>query len=354
MLQFFGYKIPFKQPFATASGTYRYRSGIIIHFQNATTEGWGELAPLPGFSEETVEQLVPILLYNRRYLDEALNEGDRSFIESLQHIHNIPSLSFGLDTLWYDVQARLNHHTMAEELFGATTADPECNAIVGMHSQAQTIQHVQEYVEQGFSTFKVKVGINFEQEFSILKEVRQRFPNIKIRIDANGAWNTEDAIINLNLLSPLNVEYCEQPVSELSDFEQVAKQIPVSLAVDEGIRNKQEAMQLTSTMGINLLILKPMLFGAFRDMDVTIRACRTHGIDVVFTTSLEYQIGRTVTAVLASGWGAPQTAHGLATGSLFQQPYEMKQEIIEGSFIIPVHPGHGITPDRSTLHELVG
>ena len=48
------YRIPFKKAFTTAIGEYSVREGIIIEIHSREFYGFGESAPLPGFSDETL------------------------------------------------------------------------------------------------------------------------------------------------------------------------------------------------------------------------------------------------------------------------------------------------------------
>ena len=51
-IHFTPYRIPFIQPLITAKGKISYREGIIIEIKSENYSGFGETAPLSGFSRE--------------------------------------------------------------------------------------------------------------------------------------------------------------------------------------------------------------------------------------------------------------------------------------------------------------
>lgn len=89
------------------------------------------------------------------------------------------------------------------------------------------------------------------------------------------------------------------------------------------------------------MILKPALFGRIGDLIVTKEWANTHSIHVVLTTAFDSIIGRTITAVLASGLGSDNRAHGLATSKFLNEPYRLPNEVHAGKYVLP--DGAGIT-----------
>ncbi|MDZ7756085.1 enolase C-terminal domain-like protein [Rhodohalobacter sp.] len=157
--------------------------------------------------------------------------------------------------------------------------------------------------KEGYHTLKVKVGQNFEQEHEILTSLRSQFPDLKIRIDANQAWTTDEAIQHLSSLEALDIEYCEQPVkaSDTSGLKKVTDSVKINVAADEAVRNKNAAEQLLVDKAADLLIIKPSLMGTFKNIFVTKQLADTHNIEVVFTTAMESAVGRSAISALAAG-----------------------------------------------------
>lgn len=99
MFSVHAYKIPFSSPFQLAGKRFETRKGLILSFTDGDVTAYGEVAPLPGFSSESLEEILTVLLQNQRELDNAFRNGESGQLLSVLHsIHKIPSLSFGLDT----------------------------------------------------------------------------------------------------------------------------------------------------------------------------------------------------------------------------------------------------------------
>jgi o-succinylbenzoate synthase len=350
MLNFFKYQVPFTKPFKTSIGEFDHREGILITFKENEITAFGEVAPLPGFSTETFNQVLSVLNHNKEILEQAFkNNETNEIISVIDKIHAFSSVSFGLDTLNLDLQAKRNAISLGQQLFSKDSEPVNSNAAIGLGSQEEIITEVEGDLKSGFNTFKLKVGQDFEKEYQILQQVRNRFPDIKIRIDANGAWDVEQAIKNLNKLAPLHIEYCEQPVQK--DLKSVTEQVSIPVAADESVRSLNDAMTLIESGACDLLIIKPALFGRLNDLIVTKELANTHNKEVVLTTAFDGIVGRTITAVLASGLGSRKYAHGLSTGSLLKETVR-HTEIKNGFFDLFPDQGLGYPIELSNLNSL--
>lgn len=357
MLKLYTYHIPFTSPFRVAGNEFSHREGIILVYQdqNLGIEAYGEIAPLPGFSDESLEEVKEVLLLNREHLQKAIKaEEAKDTLLLLDRIHQFPSLSFGLDTLLYDLAAKRSGKSLVQYLFPGFHSSVNSNGTLPLKKESATLSEADRLVREGFQTLKVKVGIDFSKEQRILKSLRLKYPDIKIRIDANQAWSTEEAINNLKTLEDLDIEYCEQPVPkhELSSLKEVTNSVNIPTAADESVRNKRSAEELSNIKAINVLILKPMLMGTFNDIFVTKDVADTHNIEVVFTTLLESAIGRAATAAISAGLGNKDHAQGLTTGTFLQKDVAPDNWINRAVIKFPDKNGLGISLNLEGLTEL--
>lgn len=357
MLKYYTYKIPFQTPFSISEAVYEFREGIIVEFDHDGIQAFGEIAPLPGFSDFSLNQIISVLQLNNEALENALIKGEfPQFFYVLSQIHNIPSLKFGLDTLYHDYLSKRKGVSLAEYLFPElATSKVTSNGVLSIKDVRSSLNTATKMIQNGFKTLKVKVGRDFENEFQLLKALRSEHPSIKIRIDCNRSWSFDEAVSNLSKLEPLNIEYCEEPLitKEVHQMGLLKTKTSIKLAADESIRNKKDAGALSEQNGFNVFVLKPMMIGSFSEIYVTKQQANSHYIDLVFTTSLESKIGRIITAILAMGWGANKYAHGLATGSLLSHDLNDETEINSGSYVIPQKPGIGIDLNYKYLKEII-
>ncbi|MEQ8525799.1 o-succinylbenzoate synthase [Gracilimonas sp.] len=355
MLDYYTYRLPFKQPFRSAVNTFSHREGIILVYTEGDIEAYGEIAPLPGFSDESLTQIKEVLKVNHAHLQQALQSVDgKQMLHVLEQIHQFPSLSFGLDTLVHDLEAKKAGKSLGDFLFPDFPDSVIANGTLSLQEPATVITKAKALVQQGFKTLKVKVGENFNSELKLLQDLRNQFPNITIRIDANQSWAKSEAIQNLKALDSLEIEYCEQPVpkEKITDLAAVKEAVNIPIAADESLRNKQDATELSELEATNLFIIKPMLLGTFDNIFVTKSTADTHNIEVVVTTVLESAIGRAMTSILAAGLGNQKRAHGLATGSLLQNDTSTDEWLNQPVITFPEKAGLGITVDKEGLKKL--
>lgn len=356
MLKFYTYSLPFVSPFKTAGNTFNHREGIIVTFENKGITAFGEIAPLPGFSEFDLQTIISILQLNKEVLENALLDDDfEQYLYVLSQIHNIPSLKFGLDTLAHDYKAKLAGVPLTQYLFNKDfNPTIRANASLGIGNISDTLEQAQEFSNAEFNTFKLKVGGNFEKEYELLKTLRSTFPNKNIRIDANQSWNYKEALENLQKCEHLDIEYCEEPLllEEKEKLNALKTETKIDLAADESFRSKLDAHQIVKQKVFEIVILKPMMFGSFSEINVTKQLAESHCISVIFTTSLESIIGRTMTVIIASGLGSKKYAHGLATGSLLKYDIGEGMDINNGFFEFTKKPGLGINLNYKFLKEI--
>ncbi|MBD3615538.1 MAG: o-succinylbenzoate synthase [Gracilimonas sp.] len=356
MLKLYKYRIPFNTPFVVAGNKFSHREGVILVYKDRESgiEAYGEAAPLPGFSNESIEHVEEILKLNKEHLQETIKSGSgQETVQLLNQIHQFPSLSFGIDTLLYDLASKKSNKPLVEYLFPGFKGTIKCNGTLSIQEKSETLSKAQELINEGFHTLKVKVGRDFEKELAILKALRLQFPEIEIRIDANQAWTVKEAIANLQTLEPLNIEYCEQPVSkfDLMDLKQVTDSSIIPIAADESVRNKKSIEELSKAKAAKLVVLKPMLLGTFNDIFVTKEVADTHNIETIFTTSLESAVGQAATAAISAGLGNYNRAQGLATGTFLKQNVVSDSWLNKPEIRFPNTTGLGISLHLEGLKE---
>jgi len=341
------YQLSFKTPLKNSKGIFKNHKGVILEYVSDKITCFSEAAPLPGYSRESINEVEQFLLKNRDKITSILDaENSVQRLEKFYKISgDIPaSIKFALDSLSNEITALHRQKSLKKLLFPDAPDQIPVNALVSLHSD-HFLETIKDRVSEGFQTIKFKVGIDFEHEFKQLKKIRDEYPALNIRLDANQAWKLKDALIYCPKLASLNVEYCEEPLQEITpeNFEVLSQHTDLPLALDESIISTDfwpNLLPFTS-----FIILKPMLIGSFTTIFETKRLADTHDNKTVFTTSFESGIGRKIIATLALGWGAKDTAHGLATGSLLSQDVHSDFTYITNGFFNIESPKHssGVT-----------
>lgn len=355
MLKIYTYKLPFRSTFKVAGRNYDHRQGLILEYSEAGLTAYGEIAPLPGFSKESLDQILSILNIQRDILSDALLNGNiEEVIMILDQIHGFPSLSFGLDMLWHDLRAKRRGISISALLADSDPSEVRVNFTVGLADKESILKITEHKLGKGYDTIKLKVDQNKDRIIDIVSALRNRYPELKIRLDANESWSEDQAVEILNGLEKYEIEYCEQPVSAVIPkiLKRISNKVRVPIAADESLRNINDAEVLSVQQSVQYFIIKPMLFGRINDIIVTKKLAEAHNISIVFTTALESIFGRTVIAGLASVLGNQNIAHGLDTGSIFSSDLADHTEILDGRYALTGNSGISLTPDTSLLDEI--
>ena len=314
------YSLNLSQPFRTSGGDIRERKGFIISLKSGSkAEGIGEAAPLPEFGSESYEDDEITLENLQLNIKLDLNNLIPSIEESLSQFIHLPALRSGME------QAILNlvcveRKTTLSELFNKPVAkNISVNGIIGMVDKADAVNKAISLKADGFRTIKIKVGREiFEDDLEVVNNIRAAVgKNIKLRLDANGKWDKNAAIHNLKQLEETDIEYIEQPVSPLKDFEDICSETSVPLAADESLRSYADAINIIRNNLASVLIIKPMMLGGLTPAMDIIDEAEKNKKKVVISSSFETSIGRSI-AIFAAGILKEQTAHGLAVADYFK------------------------------------
>ena len=170
----------------------------------------------------------------------------------------------------------------------------------------------------GCRTAKVKVaGVAsaLEDDAARVAEVRRLLgPEGRIRLDANGGWSVDAAERALRRLSPLDVEYVEQPCATLAELAELTPRIhdlAIEIAADESVRRAVDPFEVARAGAADRLVIKAAPLGGFRRARDIVAAA---GLPVTVSSALETSVGLSLGAFLAAS--LPAVDAGLGTAAL--------------------------------------
>jgi len=315
------YRLELNSSFKTAHGKFIDRKGFIISIRNSNgVEGIGDTAPFPEIGSESLEDAEQALKSMKLDLKIELTSIHESFKELLNDYDSLPSLRHGIEQALLNLICKEKNVTIDKLLELNLKRVINVNASIGFLTEDETILKAKKLIEMGFKTLKIKTGRNnFEEDYNCIKTVRDQFGNdVKLRIDANGKWEPDEAVKYLTKLEDLNLEYAEQPVNSLDNFVKLKSNVSLPLAADESIRTKKAAEEFITKNVIDYLILKPMIIGGLLPTLEIIELAEKNNIIPVITSSFESVIGK-ANAVIAAASVKKEIAHGLAVADYFKQ-----------------------------------
>lgn len=314
--KFVPYKLKFKAPFTNASFTTENRDGFIIKIiDDNNLVGIGEVAPLPEFSSETIE-MCDIALNKLHYsiIDKAAKKIEFDLIQELQSISDLPSLAFGVE------QAIISLLIRRGELKSLVTHDKtvKVNGLVGIGTKDIVLKNIDNLLANDFKTIKIKVGKNnFDDDIKLIETITSRIDDsIKLRLDVNGSWNYEQAERAVKILDKTKIELIEQPVKSINELVMLADFSPIPIAVDETIKNSNDAKNIIEKSNIQVIVLKPSILGGIIETIGLIKSADRLGKKIIISSAFESVVGRSALLLLSSLIKGNH-AHGLGTSDFF-------------------------------------
>lgn len=322
------HQVAYVKAATTSRGAYVDKQFWVISLKDENgVIGIGECSPLPGLSPDNPELLVATMdRLKGIFATQKISIAELPNISAAYIEDSLPALRFAFESAG---DMMYNHgKCYYDSPFTQGLQQLKINGLVWMNDLEAMKNEALAKLKAGFTIIKFKVGaIDFESELALLAWVRSQ-PNgnkLEIRLDANGAFTPEDALVKLQQLAKFNIHSIEQPIKagQWHDMARICQQSPIPIALDEeliGVKNRKQRMALLTTIEPQFIVLKPTLLGGLKAAGEWIQLAKTYNIGWWLTSALECNIGLAAIAQYA-GLFAPNTVHGLGTGQLFQRNF---------------------------------
>jgi o-succinylbenzoate synthase len=323
------YILNFKQPSGTSRGVLNEKETWFILLEHNGNKGIGECGILRGLSVDDCDDYEEKLKWTCANIHLGKEKLWQELIE-------FPSIQFGVETAFLSLEAE-NPFVLFPSNFTNGTQSIAINGLVWMGEKQFMKQQIEEKIQQGFDCIKLKIGaIDFQSELELLDFLRQNFDEktIEIRLDANGAFDENEALDKLIQLSGYKIHSIEQPIAKnhTDTMAELCKNTPIPIALDEeliGVFNFDQKEQLLVKIKPQFIILKPSLIGGFKGTLEWIELAKKYKIGWWITSALESNIGLNAIAqfTFLQNNLMPQ---GLGTGSLYTNNFESPLEVSNG------------------------
>ena len=339
--------IPFRRPFRTAAGMWLRRDAWLLRVvDDEGRVGLGEavLEPSGGdLGERILAQLV------REAADGAADGGLPTMIEL--ELHGAPgrALAAALGSALLDLSRPAANATEVSVDRGVGV-----NAVIRFGGSRAAADAARQSVSAGFRTLKIKAGAERETDVLVerIRAVRAAVgPGIRLRIDANGAWDAATAADRLAAVAGFDIEYAEQPLAanDVEGLADLRRRVVVPIAADEAVESISAARSLLRADAVDLLVVKPARVGGPAAVAEIAQLAAERGVPVVISTLFETGVG--IAVALAAAAALPAVAlpgraeppdHGLATAGLLVHDLLLAPLLVaDGRMRAPGGPGTG-------------
>ncbi|MEA4850910.1 MAG: o-succinylbenzoate synthase [Paludibacter sp.] len=317
--------LQFKFPAGTSRGVLLHKPSSFLVLEQDGFTGIGECSTIPDLSIDPME-----------FYEQKLNEVCK-WINNGNDPENIdlsvfPSIAFGLETALLDLKANGSKKLFPSDFTEGKTGIP-INGLVWMGDKEFMQNQITEKIAAGYRCIKLKVGaLDFETELEIIAGIRAQFSEkeIEIRLDANGGFSADDALLKLEKLAKYQIHSIEQPIKQgqLYAMADICKHSPIPIVLDEeliGVKSIDKELIIRKIKSA-YIILKPSLLGGFKQSEEWIRMAEKHQVKWWITSALEANIGLNAIAQWTYTLNS-ELPQGLGTGQLYHNNIPSPLEI---------------------------
>ena len=306
MLTLHPYRLPLTEAVVWGGVAQAERLGVLVRVETETgAVGWGDVAPLPGFSRETLAAAVAAV----ERLDGASLDG-----ASLDGLDALPSAArFGVELARADAQAQDAGRTLAQAFAPDPAVTlPLAGLILGGTPDA-VLADAERLARAGYTAVKLKVGRGtVAADAALVRSVRDALgPGVALRLDANRAWSAADARRFADAVAGVVLEFVEEPLAdagpEASALAELWLDTGLPLALDETL---QEPGSGSPEGGLAALrgwaaaaVVKPTLGGGLAAARRIADAALAVGVKTVVSASFESGVGMRGLVALAAATG---------------------------------------------------
>jgi o-succinylbenzoate synthase len=290
---------------ANAEAVWTQRSGLVLQLFARGARGRGEVSPLPGYSPDTLEEAEAEL----QTLDpRGLGLDPEGSIADLRVTElRSPALRFALESALLDLGGRLAQRPGWSFL---TSAPFEVEVAEALTALERARADAERWVQAGFRCLKLKVGRagRLEEELSLIRELRDRYPEVELRVDANRSLSI-DPEASIERLAEAGADWIEEPTPSPRAWP-VGQPGRLVLALDESLLGWPPGQFPPGGHRADVLVLKPALLGGLRAVLGWAAAAQAAGQGAVISHLFDGPVAAAAYRTVAVALGGPR-AHGL-------------------------------------------
>jgi o-succinylbenzoate synthase len=288
-------KMPLVHFFETSFGRITDRRIVLVEVSSDGLSGWGEVTAgeSPFYNEEWTESawlivrdfIAPRVI--RHVFENAASVGARS-----AHIRGHLMAQGGLEVAVWDLEARMLGKPLYQHIGGGARREIPCGVSIGIQdSVPQLLTKIETELAAGYRRIKMKIKPGWDVD--VVRQVRERFPEILLMADANSAFTLADAP-RLKCLDEFKLMMIEQPLAhdEIIDHAKLQAQLQTPICLDECIRSAHQAQQAIDMDAGRIINIKLGRVGGFAEAKRVHDVAQAAGIPVWCGGMLESGVGR--------------------------------------------------------------
>ncbi len=352
--------IPFHKPVTLSFGVVAGRSYLVNQvYTNHGVVGIGESAPLPLYSEESIET---VKFVTDRYLAPVLmgtNPFDLERILALfdRVIKGNPVAKAGIEYALWDIMGKALD-VPAHQLMGGVYREEVSLPInsIGIGETGEVVRQAEEQVALGMKLVKMKIGIDPLRDIANVRAVRTAIgEEIGLYADANQGYTPDVAMKVLKRLEEFHLLRIEQPISKynIDGAAELCRALDTPIMADEAVTHLHSVHQLVSRKAADIINIKSCMHGLTESKKIA-SYCLGTGVPVYRGSMASLGICDAADVHLVAS--TPNIIYPENPGA--NRPEELVDTVIKerlqpvnGLIKVPQKPGLGVELDENKLRR---
>lgn len=349
-------RLPLIEPFETSFGSIDSRLIFLVCLEAEGLRGWGEVVAEeePLYSYETVNTALHVI---RDFLGPALVtqpvNGLDDLVKRLAPFRGHNMAKAGLELAFMDLTAQIKQQSLSA-LLGGELDRVAVGVSLGIQPTiSRLLERVERYLKLGYQRIKLKIKPGWDLD--VVDEVRRKYPDILLSVDANAAYTFSD-IDHLKMLDDFNLLMIEQPLQhdDLMDHARLQEVMKTRLCLDESIFNHRQARLALELDSCRIINIKVGRVGGYSEALGIHDLCLSRQIPVWCGGMLESGIGRAHNIALASLKGFALPGDISASSRYFERDVISPEVTVDrdGTVAVPNSAGLGFEVDLDFIKHL--
>jgi O-succinylbenzoate synthase len=275
-------RVPLVEPFRISNGSVAEKEAILIEVLSGDGQvGWGEASPMTGsfYSGDTPETVWNSL--TTALIPEVLNAGEidaTHFYQAVRALRVDPFARAGIEGALWDIYANKNDVSLNCLLGGRTRPIPSGVAIGIYDDIAELLERVERYTAQGYRRVKIKIEPGWDVK--PVTEIRSRFPELSLMVDANAAYSLAD-IEMFKELDTQGLMMIEQPLARNAHEEagELQRKLGTPLCADESAESLEALESLIEHNAARIINIKIQRVGGLSEAILMLNSARAAGLE---------------------------------------------------------------------------
>jgi O-succinylbenzoate synthase len=296
-------RMPLVHFFETSFGRTYERHMLLVEVTSDGLSGWGEVTAgeNPFYNEEWTESAWLILrdYAGPRLMHHSISNAAEAGARTA-HIRGHNMARGGLESAIWDLEARMANEPLYSHIGGGARREIPCGVSIGIQDSVdQLLAKIETELAAGYQRIKMKIKPGWDVD--VVREVRKRFPHIRLMADANSAYSLADTHL-LKGLDEFDLMMIEQPLAhdEIIDHAKLQAELETAICLDECIRSAHQAKQAIEMHACRIINIKLGRVGGFAEAKKVHDVAQAANVPVWCGGMLEAGIGRAHNIALAT------------------------------------------------------